>query len=166
MTDAGSAICTLARSSLGARVGSGRVETENRERLEQLRADADGGVERLAGILVDDRGRAGAQVAQLVGAERQHIATVEVHAATEDAGVARQVANGRVRRGRFTTAALADQPVGLARLHREGNAAQHLAGNAARRRRRGVGPGTRARGCSSVDDPLDRVGNEIDRHDE
>ena len=105
-------------------------EAEDRECLDDLLADLDRRVQRLARILIDHGDAAGAKIAQTGRREVEHVLAGDRDRATRDMTVLGQIADGRVGRRGLATARLADQAVRLARLDLEGDTAKHGARDA------------------------------------
>ncbi|ESY78827.1 hypothetical protein X740_18865 [Mesorhizobium sp. LNHC221B00] len=97
------------------------------EDLGQLAADADRGVQRLAGVLIDHRDAFGASAPQGFAVELHHVLTVERNRAAGDRTIPWQIAHDGERHGGFAAAGFADQPVGLALADVEAEIAQHRA---------------------------------------
>jgi len=108
----------------GALAGLVLRGAEDGERLRDLPAHLDRGVERLPRVLVDHRDAAGAQLAQRLVAHRRDVVAADQRAPARDVAVARQVADRGEGRRRLAAARLADEAVGLARLDLERDAAQ------------------------------------------
>ena len=86
------------------------------EDLGHLLADADGGVQRPAGILIDHRDAAGAQAAQRHRIHGERILARDADAARAHAAVIRQVAGDGERHRGFAAAGFADEAEGFPRV--------------------------------------------------
>ena len=95
------------------------------EHLCNLTADADRGVQRTTGLLVDHRDGLCAQVPQRGAAERQHVAAVDGDPSARDTAVAGQVAHHGQRHRRLPAARFADEAERLPRPDAERDVAQH-----------------------------------------
>ncbi len=84
------------------------------EDLRDLRADADGRVQRRAGVLVHHRDRRRTQAAHLRCAHREQVGAVGADRARDDPAVPGQVAHDRERGRGLPAPGLADEPVRLA----------------------------------------------------
>ena len=108
------------RARLG---GLRRHRGVGQDRLDDLLADGVDRVERGHRLLEDHRHLAAAQLAALVGRQRQHVAVAEHHRLGLDlARRARHQAHDRERRHALAAAGLADQADGAAARHAEADA--------------------------------------------
>ncbi len=121
----------LAQHRLGALAGRARLRAAQLEDLRHLPADADRRVQRPARVLVDHRDGVQPQPAQLLLAQREHVAATDADAAAAHAAVGGQVADDRHGHRRLAAARLADEAVRAAVGNRERDAAEHLAIDAA-----------------------------------
>ena len=95
------------------------------EHLGHLAPDLERGVQRPAGLLVDHRHRALAELAQLGCVHREHVAAVDLDLSAGDVPVPREVTDDPERDRRFAAARLSDEPERLAPSNPERDVAHH-----------------------------------------
>ena len=118
---------------------------QDRERLDDLRADLGRRVERGARVLVDHRRVVHPELADLLVVHLRDVVAADEDPAAGDDGVARQVAHGGVGRRRLAAARLADQAVRLARAGSRTTRRAGPGGGCRARRRTATGPRPAAR---------------------
>ena len=119
-------MCTSRSAAIARSRASLRLAFRSANTSSTWRADAQRGIQRRAGVLVDHRDAVAPVEPERLASQREDVAARDLERAVHHAPVARQVADDRERDGRLAAARLADEAVARALLDGQRDPADDL----------------------------------------